>query len=289
MKRAIATCGVLVLVVTACGGSDGADTTSAPETAPPTTATSTPADTTTTAAPGPPTSPAEVVFEDQESDGSEIVVASVTLPSPGFIAVHGNDGGAPGPVVGHSDLLPAGTSTDVTVTLDTPLESTDLLFPMAHIDVNGNGEYEFFPPDEVTDGPASTAAGEVAVVGAEVTVAGSSAMASAIEVASTDLGEILVDGEGNTLYLFTPDAQGDSTCYDDCEVNWPPLADGAEAGSGLDAGLLGSTTRTDGSSQVTYNGWPLYYFAGDTAPGDTNGQGINDVWFVVSPAGEPIR
>jgi predicted lipoprotein with Yx(FWY)xxD motif len=289
MKRVIATCGALVLVVTACGGSGATDTTSAPETTSPTTATSAPADTTTTAAPGPPTSPAEVIFEDQESNGAEIVVASVTLPSPGFIAVHGNDGGAPGPVVGHSNLLPAGTSTDVTVTLDTPLESTDLLFPMAHIDVNENGEYEFFPPDEVIDGPASTAEGEVAVVGAEVTVSGSSAMSSAIEVASTDLGEKLVDGDGNTLYLFIPDAQGDSTCYEDCEANWPPLTDGTEAGSGVDAGLLGSTTRTDGSEQVTYNGWPLYYFAGDAAPGDTNGQGINDVWFVVSPAGEAIR
>lgn len=288
MKRAITGCAALALVVAACGGSDGADTTSAPETTVPAAATTAAEETTSTAAPRPPTSPAEVVFEDQESDGSEIVVATVTLPSPGFIAVHGNDGGAPGPVVGHSDLLPAGTSTDVTVTLDAPLESTDLLFPMAHIDVNGNGEYEFFPPDETTDGPASTADGEVAVVGAEVSVSEAGAEAS-IEVASSDLGEILVDGEGTTLYLFTPDAQGDSTCYDDCEANWPPLTDGAEAGSGVDAGLLGSTTRTDGSEQVTYNGWPLYYFAGDVAPGETNGQGINEVWFVVSPAGEPIR
>lgn len=290
MKRVMSICGALTLVVAACGGSDATDTTSAPEeTTAPTTATTAVAETTTTAAPGPATSPAEVVFEEQESDGTEIVVASVTLPSPGFIAVHGNDGGAPGPVVGHSDLLPAGTSTDVTVTLDTPLESTDLLFPMAHIDVNENGEYEFMPPDEVTDGPASTADGEVAVVGAEVTVSGSSAMSSSIEVASTDLGEMLVDGDGNSLYLFIPDAQGDSTCYDDCEANWPPLTEGAEAGSGVDAGLIGSSTRTDGSDQVTYNGWPLYYFAGDAAPGDTNGQGLNDVWFVVSPAGEPIR
>lgn len=288
MKHTIATCAGLVLLVAACGGSNASDTTSAPETTSPSTVTTTPAETTTTAAPGPPTSPAEVVFEDQESDGTEIVVASVTLPSPGFIAVHGNSDGAPGPVVGYSHLLPAGTSTDVAVSLDAPLESTDLLFPMAHIDANENGEYEFFPPDEVIDGPASTAGGEVAVVGAEVTVSEPSAGAS-IQVASTDLGEVLVDGDGNTLYLFTPDAQGDSTCYDDCETNWPPLTDGAEAGSGVDAELVGSTTRSDGSTQVTYNDWPLYYFAGDVAPGDSNGQGINEVWFVVSPAGEPIR
>lgn len=297
MKRVITICGALILVVAACGGADTTattDTTAPPGTTEPTTATTAPAatvpaETTAPEATGPATSPAEVSFEEQESDGTEIVIASVTLPSPGFIAVHGNDGGAPGPVIGHSDLLPAGTSTDVTVTLDTPLESTDLLFPMAHIDMNENGEYEFMPPDEVTDGPASTAAGAVAVVRAEVTVSGSSAMSPSLEVGSSDLGEYLVDGDGNTLYVFMPDAQGDSTCYDDCETNWPPLTGGAEAGAGVDAQLIGSTTRTDGSDQVTYDGRPLYYFAGDAAPGDTTGQGINDVWFVVSPTGEPIR
>ena len=110
--------------------------------------------------------PAEITFEAQDSDGTTITVASITLPSPGYIAVHGNLDGGPGPVVGHSDLLPAGTSTNVVVTLDEPLGATDMLFPMAHIDVNGNGEYEF--PGE--DLPATTADGGIAVVGALVTV-----------------------------------------------------------------------------------------------------------------------
>jgi hypothetical protein len=117
-------------------------------------------------------SPAEVVFDAQTSDGTSIVVASVTLPSPGFIAVHGNADGGPGPVIGHSELLPAGTSTKVVVTLDEPLTATDLVFPMAHIDVDGNGEYGFIPPDITIDLPATTADGAVAVVGAEVTVEG---------------------------------------------------------------------------------------------------------------------
>ena len=110
--------------------------------------------------------PAEITFEAQDSDGTTITVASITLPSPGYIAVHGNLDGGPGPVVGHSDLLPAGTSTNVVVTLDEPLGATDMLFPMAHIDVNGNGEYEF--PGE--DLPATTADGGIAVVGALVTI-----------------------------------------------------------------------------------------------------------------------
>ena len=98
----------------------------------------------------------------------------------------------------------------------------------------------------------------------------------------------IADADGNALYLFVPDAQGESTCYDDCAAAWPPLVDGVTAGAGLDAALLGSTERTDGTTQVTYAGWPLYYFSGDSAPGDTNGQTLNDVWFVVDAAGNAI-
>lgn len=124
--------------------------------------------------------------------------------------------------------------------------------------------------------PAPTATTETETAGALVMVAESS------------LGSILVDGDGNALYLFTPDEQGESVCYDQCEVSWPPLVDEVLAGGGVDAALLGVVARTDGSQQVTYNGWPLYYFANDAAPGDTNGQGINDVWYVVDGAGEAI-
>jgi predicted lipoprotein with Yx(FWY)xxD motif len=109
-----------------------------------------------------------------------------------------------------------------------------------------------------------------------------------VMVADSSFGSILVDGDGNTLYLFMPDNQGESVCYDECEATWPPLVDDVQPGDGIDAALIGSAARTDGSDQVTYNGWPLYYFANDAAPGDTNGQGINDVWYVVDPQGDPI-
>lgn len=106
-------------------------------------------------------------------------------------------------------------------------------------------------------------------------------------------GPALVDGEGRTLYLFTNDTQnsGTSACSGDCLAKWPPLlSQGAPvAGTGVDATLLGTITRDDGTLQVTYNGWPLYYFADDTAPGDANGQGVGDVWFLVSPIGEAIQ
>src|SRR5687768_11180256 len=149
------------------------------------------------------------------------------------------------------------------------------------------------PPTEVpatetateaaTEAPAETATGAVPVTGA-ATVAVSE---------SADFGSILVDGEGMSLYLFTNDTQnaGASTCADDCLAAWPALLSDGDpvAGEGVDAALLGTITRDDGTTQVTYNGWPLYYFHEDAAAGDTNGQGVGGVWFLVSPAGEAIE
>jgi predicted lipoprotein with Yx(FWY)xxD motif len=109
-----------------------------------------------------------------------------------------------------------------------------------------------------------------------------------LQLASTDLGDILTDSDGNTLYLFVPDAQSESVCYDQCEAAWPALSGEVAAGAGVDGSLLGTAERTDGAVQVTYNGWPLYYFANDAAPGDLNGQGVNDVWFVVDSTGDAV-
>jgi predicted lipoprotein with Yx(FWY)xxD motif len=113
---------------------------------------------------------------------------------------------------------------------------------------------------------------------------------AAIELTESDLGEILVS-EGRTLYVFTPDDGGAPTCNDDCATLWPPLvADGAPTvGEGLDEGLFASATRDDGTEQVTVDGWPLYFFANDAAPGDTNGQGLGGMWYVVGPDGAAIE
>jgi predicted lipoprotein with Yx(FWY)xxD motif len=115
------------------------------------------------------------------------------------------------------------------------------------------------------------------------------AMAS-VTVADTALGSILADDKGMTLYAFLPDNAGDPTCYEGCATAWPPLlSDAAPAvGAGLDAAAFGTADRTDGGKQVTFHGWPLYTFAKDAAPGDTNGQGLNDVWFVVGTDGTLI-
>ncbi len=119
---------------------------------------------------------------------------------------------------------------------------------------------------------------------------GGAGATATVQTGETDLGTILTDADGLTLYMFGADENGESTCYDDCAATWPALTVEGDpgAGDGTDAAQLGTTERTDGTIQVTYAGSPLYYFASDAAPGDTNGQGIGDIWFVVSPEGDPI-
>ena len=103
-----------------------------------------------------------------------------------------------------------------------------------------------------------------------------------------ELGPILTDAEGMTLYLFTNDTtEGKSNCNDDCAVNWPPFNPEGDLTlpEGVD-GELTRITRDDGSEMVAYNGIPLYYWINDKAPGDTTGQGVGDVWYVVAPGQE---
>ncbi len=100
---------------------------------------------------------------------------------------------------------------------------------------------------------------------------------AALALAKNDtLGSFIADKAGNTLYLFTKDTKDTSNCYDKCAAAWPPLltSDKPTVGDGLDASLVGTTQRKDGSMQVTYNGSPLYYFAADKKAGDVNGQAV---------------
>ena len=107
------------------------------------------------------------------------------------------------------------------------------------------------------------------------------------------LGKILVDSQDHTLYLFQRDTGTTSTCTGACAEQWPPLrAPGKPvAGTGLTASRVGTTPRSDGAAEVTYNGHPLYLFSGDQKPGDTNGQGITAFggsWFALSAAGTAV-
>jgi predicted lipoprotein with Yx(FWY)xxD motif len=104
------------------------------------------------------------------------------------------------------------------------------------------------------------------------------------------LGFVLADAQGNTLYMFANDGPDTPTCIDSCASTWPAFAAaGAQvvAGEGLDGSLF---TIVDGGNgaQVSYNGHPLYYYSGDATPGDTNGQGVGGVWFVVGADGNAV-
>jgi predicted lipoprotein with Yx(FWY)xxD motif len=121
------------------------------------------------------------------------------------------------------------------------------------------------------------------------------ATGTTIGVASNSkLGQILVDGAGKTVYLFVADTGSSSTCYTTCAQIWPPVLTSGppQAGTGASASLLGTTTRTDGMTEVTYAGHPLYYFVQDKQQGDATGQGVNGfggLWWVLSPSGAAVH
>jgi predicted lipoprotein with Yx(FWY)xxD motif len=121
----------------------------------------------------------------------------------------------------------------------------------------------------------------------------SSSSAARVGTASSQIGRILVDSHGRTLYLFAKDKNGKSTCYGLCAGYWPALTTRGKpkAISGARTALLGTTRRKDGRLQVTYRGHPLYRFSGDTGAGQTSGEGLTDFgggWWAVSPAGNKI-
>lgn len=117
-----------------------------------------------------------------------------------------------------------------------------------------------------------------------------SSSAATVKTAGSSLGQILVDGSGRTLYLYKPDTGTIPTCTGSCASTWPAdTTSGKPQVNGLSAALVGTTTRPDNqATQVTFNGHPLYYFSGDSKPGDVNGQGTMGIWFTVSPSGSAI-
>ena len=125
--------------------------------------------------------------------------------------------------------------------------------------------------------PPKTANGQSATVG----------------VANDNVGKILVDSQGRTLYLFERDSGTKSACTGACAVEWPPLRATGKltVGSGANASDVATSARSDGKAQVTYNGHPLYLFSADRKAGDTNGQGVNafgGLWYVLSSSGDEI-
>jgi predicted lipoprotein with Yx(FWY)xxD motif len=121
----------------------------------------------------------------------------------------------------------------------------------------------------------------------------SNGQAATVAVANSGLGKILVDSHGRALYLFKADVGTKSACTGACVAAWPPLrtAGRPTVGSGANSSLVSTTARSDGEPEVTYNGHPVYRFAGDTAPGDVNGEGLTAFggeWLALSPAGNEV-
>jgi predicted lipoprotein with Yx(FWY)xxD motif len=141
--------------------------------------------------------------------------------------------------------------------------------------------------------PATTAPSAAAPSAAASEAPSAATGGETIALSTTALGDIIVDSGGKTVYAFSPDSAGTPTCYDQCAASWPPLLADAgatlTAGTGLDASKLTTVDRTDGTKQVKYGDWPLYYFGGDAAAGDTNGQGVGTNWYVVDATGAMIK
>ncbi|MGX1676095.1 COG4315 family predicted lipoprotein [Streptomyces sp. NPDC055400] len=114
--------------------------------------------------------------------------------------------------------------------------------------------------------------------------------ATTVRANNSPLGTVLVDGGGRTLYLFTGDGKNRNSmdCDAACLILWPPMEGKPKAGKGADAGLIG-TTHAGKRTQATYAGHPLYYYAGDRAANDVNGQGVDGIWFVLDAQGAAVK
>jgi predicted lipoprotein with Yx(FWY)xxD motif len=156
---------------------------------------------------------------------------------------------------------------------------------------SSNSAASVAPPTAAASVAAPSAAASEAAPSAAASTAASASTGATIALKTTSLGMIIVDAQGRTLYKFDNDTAGTSTCYDQCAANWPALvaAGTPTAGPGLDASKLTTVDRTDGTKQVKYGEFPLYYFAADKAAGDTNGQGKGKIWWVVGADGKPIE
>ena len=148
-----------------------------------------------------------------------------------------------------------------------------------------------------TETPAATLAPTTAPTSAATsapTSAGTTTGTS-MSVMTSSTGSVsepfLVDQSGRAIYVYANDTQnsGTSACTGSCATQWPPVTSTLTAGTGVQSSMLGTITRDDGTTQATYNGWPLYYNAADTGAGSITGQGMEGLWFLVSASGNAIK
>jgi predicted lipoprotein with Yx(FWY)xxD motif len=154
----------------------------------------------------------------------------------------------------------------------------------------GGGRYG--PSEETAETETAGAEETAAAEPAESAAKPATAEAAVVKVTKTpDLGTVIVDSQGMTMYDFHKDKGTTSACYGACAEAWPPLLTGGKpkAMGGAESSLLGTTKRKDGTVQVTYNGHPLYGFVEDKKPGETNGNDVSAFgaeWYALEPDGE---
>ena len=277
MRKRLTALVAIVVVLAACGGDDGAgDTTTT--TGPPE----------TTAAPAPGVSVATTSLGEVLVGPEGLTLYGFTVDDPGVSNCY-DECAQVWPPLGGDTVIGDGLDASLFSVTQRDDGTTQLVvgeWPLYYFagdsapgDVNGqNIEGVWFVVD--ADGEL-VGADDIEPV--EETTTTAAAAADAITVGESELGPILVDADGFTLYGFTPDTPTESTCSGPCADNWPPVPGDAAIGTDLDQSLVSRITRDDGTTQVVYGDWPLYRFAGDGAPGDINGQGVNDVWFVIGP------
>jgi predicted lipoprotein with Yx(FWY)xxD motif len=129
-----------------------------------------------------------------------------------------------------------------------------------------------------------------ALLASGAAVAATGATGTLVSLHKTSLGKVVATSKGFTLYLYTGDRRNKSTCSGYCSSLWPPLTTNGKprAGQGVKQSLLGTTRRSNGKLQVTYNGHPLYRYSNDKKPGQTTGEGWSQIWYAVSAAGKKV-
>ena len=236
-----------------------------------------------------------VTINDQSVANGTVTVADVLSVGPGWIAIQANDNGKPGEVLGET-AVKDGDNMNVAVKIDT-MKTTPVLYAVLYSDVGAVGTFEPTGPDipETVGGqpvePIFNVTGGLPSATPTATPGPTPTSAAVVQVfQSSTLGSYLMAANGLTLYYWEKDSPGVSYCTGTCLDTWPPYLTNGNPMVGDPAtmtGTLGILVRPDGRQQVTYNGYPLYFNVNDKNPGDTKGQGVGGLWFVMPPGGIP--
>jgi predicted lipoprotein with Yx(FWY)xxD motif len=231
---------------------------------------------------------ASVTVNDQAIQNGTVTVARVFSPGPGWMTIHAEANDNIGPVIGYTAVKP-GENDNVVVQINVA-QATKTMYAMLHQDAGKVGVYEFPGPDTPVMVNGAMVSPDFSVSNLEnASSSGSSQLPEEVklEVSSNpQLGNILTDDNGKTLYTFTKDTPGVSNCTGNCAQAWPPLLVAQGGKAKIDDAYennVGVIVRADGATQVTYRGMPLYYYSADTNPGQVNGQGVGSAWYVVKP------